>query len=35
MKRASKHIVEKYIRNSPHTGRFIVSSNIFIYLKKY
>jgi len=34
MKIASKHIVENVIRISPNIGKFIVTSNILIYLKK-
>lgn len=33
IERASRHIADKKSRNSPHSGRFIVSSNIATYLE--
>ena len=34
MERASKHIADKKIRKSPHSGEFIVSSKSAMNLKK-
>jgi len=34
VEKAIKHIVVKSIKSNPHRGRFIVFSNVAMYLKK-
>jgi len=34
MEKAPRHIVDRSIKNIPHSGRFIVSSSAVRYLKK-